>query len=203
MGLDDRDYMRERERARQRARDWSINARRGGRPSDSFGQWIAKVFIWLVIALVLFSVFKQFETRRTQRPELTRTWADFPLTGHVRWFIAPSSDPGSLAPLSITGARDVRTNVIVRLDNWDTRAPVAIIPIRGGETANIQIPLGRYRLVYSADTEWNGDAKMLGNVQEAIEPLEFYRTGTQVIGQNVDLNGRLNGNMKTKPAGFF
>lgn len=199
MGIDDRDYMRE----RGRAKDWSMGTRRAGRSSNAPSQWLAKILVWLVIALVLFTVFKQFDTRLSHRSELASVATEFPPTGEVRWFIAPSNEPGGVAPLSITGSHDAGTNVIVRLDNWDTRAPVAMIPIRGGETAHIQIPLGRYRLMYSANAAWHGEAKIFGDVQEAVEPLEFYRTGAQVMGHTVELNSRLNGNMKTKPVGLF
>ena len=39
--------------------------------------------------------------------------------------------------------------------------------------------------------------------QEGIEPLEFYRTGNQRMGRRIDLNGRLNGNLKIRRASFF
>ena len=45
----------------------------------------------------------------------------------------------------------------------------------------------------------------MGEAQEGIEPLEFYRTGNgnQRMGHHIDLNGRLNGNLKTRRASFF
>ena len=49
----------------------------------------------------------------------------------------------------------------------------------------------------------SGEFKLLGEAQEGIEPLEFYRTGNQRMGHHIDLNGRLNGNLKTRRASFF
>jgi hypothetical protein len=39
--------------------------------------------------------------------------------------------------------------------------------------------------------------------QEGIEPLEFYSTDNQRMGRHIDLNGRLNGNLKTRRASFY
>lgn len=199
MGIDDRDYMRERDKSK----DWSMGTRRVSQSSNGERQWFSKVVVWLVTFLILFTVFKKLDNRGNHKPERASVAADFPITGEVRWFIATSDEPGRSGPLTITGFRDARSNVIVRLDNWDTRTLVAMIPIRGGETASIQVPLGRYRLMYSANPAWHGETQLFGDVQETVEPLEFYRTGAQVIGHTVDLNNRPDGNLKTKPAGFF
>lgn len=179
-----------------------MGTRRVNRSSNAIRQWLIKTAVWVAIGTGLFAITSQLPNIK-QRFGKASVATEFPRTGEVRWFIAPSNEPNGVAPLSITGSHDAGKNVIVRLDNWDTRAPVAMIPIRGGETASLQVPLGRYRLMYSANAAWHGEAKIFGDVQEAVDPLEFYRTGTQVMGHTVDLNSRLNGNMKTKPAGFF
>lgn len=198
MGIDDRDYMRE----RGQGKDWSMGTRRVSRASKIMGNRFVKAVVGVFIASSVFAILNQLPNIK-HRFQKSSTTTEFPRTGEVRWFIAPPSEPNSVAPLSITGSHDAGKNVIVRLDTWDTRAPVAMIPIRGGETANLQIPLGRYRLMYSANAEWRGEVKIFGDVQEAVNPLEFYRSENQVTGYAVDLNSRLDGNMKTKPAGLF
>jgi len=82
-------------------------------------------------------------------------------------------------------------------------APIVMIPIRSGETATLQVPLGRYRITYAPNAAWQDVFKLLGETQEGIEPLEFYRTGNQRMGLRIDLNGRLNGNLKTRRVSFF
>jgi hypothetical protein len=44
---------------------------------------------------------------------------------------------------------------------------------------------------------------LLGEAQDGIEPLAFYRSGNQRMGRRIDLNGRLNGNLKIRRASFF
>ena len=78
-----------------------------------------------------------------------------------------------------------------------------MIPIRSGETATLQVPFGRYRITYAPNAAWQGEPKLLGEAQEGIEPLAFYRTGNQRVGHRIDLNGRLNGNLKIRRSSFF
>lgn len=125
----------------------------------------------------------------------------FPLTGDVRWFVGrPVAGTNDAAQLTVTGLTDIGRNVVVRLDTWDAHAPIAMIPIRGGETATLQVPLGRYRITYAPNATWQGEFKLMGEAQEGIEPLDFYRSGNQVMGHRIDLNGRMNGNLKTRQA---
>jgi hypothetical protein len=107
------------------------------------------------------------------------------------------------APLTITGLAEAGRHAVVRLDTWEAHAPVAMIPIRSGETATLQVPLGRYRITYAPNAAWQGEFKLLGEAQEGIEPLAFYRTGKQRMGHRIDLNGRLNGNLKIRRASFY
>ncbi len=84
--------------------------------------------------------------------------------------------------LTITGFAEAGRHVVVRLDTWEAHAPVAMIPIRSGETATLLVPLGRYRITYAPNAAWQGEFKLLGEAREGIEPLEFYRTGNQCWG---------------------
>jgi hypothetical protein len=127
-----------------------------------------------------------------------------PVTGAVRWFIpAPANGVNDAAPLTITGFAEAGRHAVVRLDTWEALPPVVMIPIRSGETATLLVPPGRYRITYAPNAAWQGELKLLGETQEGIEPLAFYRTGNQRMGHHIDLNGRLNGNLKTRRASFF
>lgn len=72
--------------------------------------------------------------------------------------------------------------IVIKEEMLKSHAPVVMIPIRSGETATLQVPLGRYRITYAPNAAWQGDFKLLGEAQEGIEPLEFYRTGNQRMG---------------------
>ena len=65
-------------------------------------------------------------------------------TGAVRGFIpAPANGVNDAAPLTITGLAEAGRHVVVKLDTWEAHAPIAMIPLRSGETATLQVPLGR------------------------------------------------------------
>ena len=81
--------------------------------------------------------------------------------------------------------------------------PIAMIPICGDETATLQVPLVRYRISYAPNASWQGEFKLRGEAQEGLEPLEFYQAGNQLMGRRIDLNGRINGNLKTRRSSFF
>jgi hypothetical protein len=127
----------------------------------------------------------------------------FPPTGAVRWFVAPASDGKNTAVLSITGRSGHGGNTVLQLDTWEGHALVALIPIRENEIAAIQIPFGRYRISYASNAAWQGDLKLTGDVQEAIEPMDFYRSGNTTTGHNIDLNTRFDGNLKTRRTSLF
>lgn len=85
----------------------------------------------------------------------------FPATGAVRWFTPVAvNGVGDVAPLTITGLAEVGQHVVVKLDTWEAHAPIAMIPIRGGETATLQVPLGRYRISYAPNASWQGEFKL-------------------------------------------
>lgn len=125
----------------------------------------------------------------------------FPRTGEARWYTDRHGKAGAqTAPLTITGLSNPGGNMVLRLDDWDTHTPIVLIPVRGGETAAVDVPLGRYRVLIAPATSWQGNAKLLGDVQEAVEPMEFTRAGTRLVGRRIDLTSRPDGNLKTRPA---
>lgn len=165
-------------------------------------RWKGLLLIALVLGVgaALLTRLPQLSSRLLSGHETVR----FPATGAVRWFIpAAVNRTGDVAPLTITGLVGVGQNLVVRLDSWEARTPIAMIPVRGGEIAALQVPVGRYRISYAPDATWQGEFKLLGETQEGVEPLVFYRTENQVMGHRIDLNGRINGNLKTRRTSYF
>ena len=120
----------------------------------------------------------------------------FPATGDVKWFV-PRTE-GAMAPLTIRGADNATKNIVVKLDDWNSGETIVLIPIRGGETAKLEIPLGRYRMTAASGAR-EGGMQMGLDAHEALKPIEFFRTATGISGVSIDLNGRFNGNLKMKP----
>lgn len=221
MSIDDRDYMRNRnrdadiearrfrtseqqkirqaEQLKQRFQKYSGSSNRVAVPKAGWKCFFLILLVLTMGAMLLKrmpNISAYFQSRQAKAP--------FPMTGAVRWFIpAPVNGVGDVAPLTITGFADAGHHVVVKLDTWAAHAPVAMIPIRGGETVTLQVPLGRYRISYAPDASWQGEFKLQGEAQEGIEPLEFYRTGNQLMGHRIELNGRINGNLKIRRASFF
>jgi hypothetical protein len=161
MSIDDRDYMRNRSRAsdmearrfrtseQQKARQAEELKNRFARYSGSPNRvavpkagWNRFVLILLVLAMGAMllkrvpQISAYFQSRQAKAP--------FPVTGAVRWFIpAPANDVNDAAPLTITGLAEAGRHVVVKLDTWEAHAPIAMIPIRGGETTTLQVPFGR------------------------------------------------------------
>ena len=221
MSIDDRDYMRDRNEASDmEARRFRTSEQQKARQAEELKNRFARynrssrglaapkarrsrfflIALVLVIGAMLWARWPDIPARLLTR----HTNTPFPATGAVRWFIpAPANGVNDTAPLTITGFAETGRHVVVRLDTWEAHAPIAMIPIRSGETATLQVPLGRYRITYAPNAAWQGEFKLLGEVQEGVEPLEFCRTGNQRMGHRIDLNGRLNGNLKTRRASFL
>lgn len=205
MSLDERDYMHERHRASERAKaqqEKALKARfakfggaRGTRTTRK-SVWHSVPFvagsllIGLVVLVSLPKAVAWFSRQHTAAP--------FPPTGAVRWFVAPVVDSANAATLTIRGRSAPGGNMVLQLDSWEGHTPVALIPIRENETATLQVPLGRYRIRYASTATWQSDLKLQGDVQEALEPMDFYRTGNTITGHTIDLNNRINGNLKTR-----
>lgn len=197
--MSEQQKIRQAEQLKQRFTKFSNSPNRVAVPKVAWKRFVLILLVLVMGAMLLKRVPQisaYFQSRQAKAP--------FPMTGAVRWFIpAPANGANDLAPLTITGFAEAGRHAVVRLDTWEAHAPVVMIPIRSGETATLQVPLGRYRITYAPNTAWQGELKLLGETQEGIEPLEFYRTDNQRMGQRIDLNGRLNGNLKIRRASFF
>jgi len=185
MGVADRDYMYERRGPFPSGRS---------RPGHS-SSTASRLFFWLVIFALLFLAFRWLGEWQWERP--------FPATAETHWFFRVEDVPK--AELTITApARKV--HYVVRLDDWISRAPLALIYVRAGETSRTQVPLGRYRVTIDKGTRWLGPERMFGrgsDVREAVNPIHLYRTENQTMGQHIRLDASMNGNMPTRPVGLF
>ena len=56
-------------------------------------------------------------------------------------------------------------------------------------------------MTLASGKSWQGPEKLFGvtgDVQVAVEPMHFYRTGNQQMGHRIDLAQRIDGNMQTR-----
>lgn len=167
MGIDDRDYMCDRDRESSlAARRFSESEHQKKRQEETLKRrfasylgspgaatvlktrWKHVILISLVTAIgvAMWMQLPVISYRFLSRQDSPQ----FPITGAVRWFI-PAAINGSngVVSLSITGLVSGGQNIVVRLDTWEARKPIAMIPIRSGETATLQVPFGRYRITHA------------------------------------------------------
>lgn len=185
MGLSDRDYYREHHK-RQTASPSRTTAR-SLRKAQSWPSWL----VWAVLIVAGTTGIKWVLDARQSKP--------FPASGQVHWYIDHPSGP--LAPFTIKAPNNSDANFVVQLDQWDARTPVAMIPVRGGEAAQVQVPLGRYRMTIAKGTRWKGPGKLFATTEyskEAVHPLEFFRVDNQINGHTIQLE-TFNGNIETVP----
>lgn len=191
MGIDDRDYMRNRRSSHGHAtyHPKQFRAKPGQFPGSNWNKFIAVIAI--VLAFMLgFKYLLEYKGSTA-----------FPQTGDVQWFVNNQNE--KLARLTIGAPPASKLNYAIQLDNWADQSPVATIYIRAGETAVTLVPLGRYRVTIAKGKYWQGPGKNFGfngEVREAVAPLEFYQTANTIMGHTIELDKAINGNMQTRPA---
>lgn len=175
-----------------------FRGRRGGRtPGVVRARWPAalKAVVWVAAFWALFIASNQLLERREATP--------FPATGEVLWY--SSGRLPAIATLTMHAPRNSANHFAVRLDDWNTGSPIALIPVRAGETSVTLLPLGRYRVTIARGQHWLGPEKLFGRngeVREAVHPLDFYQRANQTMGHRITLES-LQGNMEMKPARNF
>jgi len=99
-------------------------------------------------------------------------------------------------------------NYFVKLVDAITQRTVMTIFVHGGRAAEVDVPLGSYRMKYAAGRIWYGDKLLFGPdtiYSQAETIMRFRAQGNQLLGHSVELILRRHGNLKTtriRPADF-
>lgn len=119
-----------------------------------------------------------------------------PFNGEVIYEI--SSD--RIAPLTIkTSGSD---SYLVKLKKSGSGEDVLSVYVCGGESIDIDVPLGTFQLVYASGSVWYGPTHLFGedtSYAKADELFEFYEEDGYVNGWTVSLYPVSNGNLDTTP----
>ena len=105
----------------------------------------------------------------------------------------------AIAPLEIR-TRGNGTHYFVKLVDWNTESPVAAFFVRAGQTVEVDVPLGSYRLRYATGRTWYGERYLFGPetiYSQADSRFDFVREGDQVSGYTVELFMQADGNLST------
>ena len=148
MSIDDRDYMRNRNRdSEMEFRRFRMSEQHKIRQSEQLKQRFAKYskssnrvavletgwkrFFLILLVLAMGAVLLKRVSNISAYFQSQQAKVPFPVTGVVRWFIpTPVTGLNDAAPLTITGFAEAGHQVVVRLDMWEAHAPVVMIPIR-------------------------------------------------------------------------
>lgn len=122
-----------------------------------------------------------------------------PLPANGRRFMYARAE--RIAPLRVV-TRESSNHFFVKLEDWDSGVPIMGIFIRGGQSIETKVPLGRFRLKYATGTQWFGDANedLFGpdtGTFQADKSFDFYETGNQISGYTVELFLHPHGNLRT------
>lgn len=105
------------------------------------------------------------------------------------------------APLKITTEPQEPGDYYCKLINATTGRTEMVLFVRGGMTAEFQVPLGRYKLKYAYGYPWYGPKYLFGPSTicvKADELIQFSIVGDQYQGHSIELYKRPNGNFETE-----
>lgn len=118
-----------------------------------------------------------------------------PPTGQILY----SDGRECVAPFSVVtrGSDDY----YVKLKDASGSQDVIAFFVQGGETAEIDVPLGTYMLYYATGDSWHGEEDLFGESTrycKADELFDFYESDGYVNGWTVELYTQSNGNLSTE-----
>jgi hypothetical protein len=105
-----------------------------------------------------------------------------------------------IAPLEIRTKGEA--NHFIKLSTWSDNRAIVTVFVRAGQSVQIEVPIGTYRLKYVAGKDWYDPKYLFGHstvYDQAKTPLVFSRTGTQVRGHTIELFLQASGNLQTEP----
>lgn len=105
----------------------------------------------------------------------------------------------AIAPLQIV-TRSADSHYFVKIVDFYTERLVATVFVRGGYRAELDVPLGSYKLKYATGSTWYGTQYLFGpttSYSQADERFDFRVSGSQVSGYTVELYMQRNGNLET------
>ncbi len=154
----------------------------------------------VIIALVVFlSHVSNLASKSRPRTTFRAMPVPTPQNGTAWSYFA-----GTPAPTLTIDTRLTDGHHLVKLEDWASRAVVALLFVHAGSSATINIPPGTYRLKYAAGKTWYGEKLRFGP-DEACEVADqqfvffHYQQGDKVVWSTdtVTLYPRRDGNLKT------
>jgi hypothetical protein len=133
-------------------------------------------------------------TSTPPRPAFSVPALALPRSGEVQRY---TSQEG-VAPLQIQSS--VGDHYFVKLEDANAGRPVVAVFVRGGQTEEIEVPLGTYVVKYASGEKWYGVPHLFGpdtQYSKADQTFTFSSNGYQYTGFTITLYKVSNGNLST------
>ena len=127
-------------------------------------------------------------------PPFAQPVQPLPLSGAVGRF----GDGNPVAPLNVRTRG--RVHHFVKVSDWATDQPVATLLVRAGQSAQMLVPLGTYRIKYATGETWYGEDFLFGpetGYSKVDKQFQFVDAGDHYTGYTVELIPQEGGNLGT------
>lgn len=203
MGLDDRDYMRERHRARAKETRWNDRAGRvegawfdyqrgrfGGARSNFGGmlRWLPFALSLLLIAIPFYGEAQ----RAGWLPDGTAA-IPFPESGSVT--VAEGATRKRIT--SFLTVKTADANVVVQFYDPASGRHVISVYVSKNDRIRVPVPQGTFRMRLIEGQKWHGPARYFGS-NTSYETVADLMTFGSRTGHIIDLHRRPEGNLKTR-----
>lgn len=121
----------------------------------------------------------------------------FPESGRINTYL-----PGMAGKLN--APFEIKTfagsNYLLKMEDWGTGEDMFTVFVRGGETIEVKVPVGKYRVKYASGQTWYGHSELFGpgtSYSKANSPFEFRKTPDGYSGYTITLYKVRHGNLRT------
>ena len=90
------------------------------------------------------------------------------------------------------------THYLMKIRNWETNEPLLAVFVHSGESIDILIPLGEYRVQYAAGQTWYGHEHLFGPGTSYFafdKKMEFTQSGNRYLGHGINMAPKTRGNL--------
>lgn len=138
-------------------------------------------------------------------PAETSRWEDvtptepMPMSGVFKRYVKTRrGDP--MPPFKISTSENAQ-NWLIKLCDQESNLPVMTVFVRAGETVEVKVPIGSYRVKFASGERWYGESNLFGpdtDYSTIDDPLDFRVKGNQLVGHALSLTAVPNGNLWRK-----
>lgn len=162
--------------------------------SDGRRSWVRAGLFWIGLGAAVFGSITLY--KREHAAELR-----FPKNAEAIYY---QQDANRAIEFKVIGGTQ---NCMVKLENWDTGAPLMAVFVQAHSEATTKVPAGKYRTKMACGSRWYGTTRLFGPetvVSTGVRPLLFTvltdRNGAETLnGHILNLHQKFDGNFHTNP----